>query len=360
MTSRVVSYAVGLLGCLALAVMAGCDGVTVTGGGTSLLPDNTNENANDNTGPEPEVIELEVVASNTGGAGGIALRPSDGALFLVNADGLFGPIDPTGDAVDVSTLEPFGAENLADPDLFDIETDSLVLAITNSGEFWIGSNCCVTLAVVPPEGGPAEPFTGLLEGVDASNIKAETMAIVPEGFEGPQMGPGHLLVSQETSFSRLTAIDVEGDRTVTNVDNPAVIADPEEGLPRQGHHLTFSPDGMLYTARGSALVSEPAIQTIQTDGAPVNVAGTEALSADSFVALGNGDLILRAVYAPEGGDRLENILIWSAADQEVLPGLDLPAAEVSADDEMILAHDGETIYLSLPNRNEVVRVIVNR
>ncbi len=86
-----------------LAVLMGCDGVAVPSGG-SLFPTGGNEN----DAPEPDAIELEVVATNTGGAGGIALRP-DGALFMVNADGLFGPIDPTGDVVDVSTLEAFGA-----------------------------------------------------------------------------------------------------------------------------------------------------------------------------------------------------------------------------------------------------------
>ena len=69
---------------------------------------------------------------------------------------------------------------------------------------------------------------------------------------------------------------------------------------------------------------------------------------------------MRGIYDPVGEERLEGILIWSGADEEVLPGLDLPAAETSADDEMILAPDGETIYLALPNRNEIVRVLYNR
>lgn len=337
----------------ALAATAGCDGIAVSGGGQSLLIDNVNENV----APEPDPIELEVIATNTGGATGIALRPADGALFLVNADGLFGPIDP-GD--DVSAMEPIGATNLDDADLFDIETGSLVLAISNSGEFWIGSTCCATLAVVGPEGGDAEPFTALLEGVDPSNIKPETMVIIPEGFEGPQMRPGNLLVGQETSFSRLTAIDVDGDLSVVNVDNPAIIADPEEGLNREAHHLTLGSGGVLYGARGSALVSERAVQTIDEEGNPVGVPGTEALSTASFIVLADGDLIVRGIYDPEGDERLEGILIWSGADEEVLPGLDLPATETSADDEMILAPDGETIYLALPNRNEIVRVIYNR
>ena len=341
----------------ALAATAGCDGVAVTGGGQSLLDGIVNGNLNENVSQEPDPIELEVIATNTGEATGIALRPADGALFLVNAEGLFGPIEP-GD--DVSAMEPIGATNLADADLFDIETDSLVLAISNSGEFWIGSRCCVTLAVVGPEGGGAEPFTGLLEGVDASNIKPETMVLIPEGFEGPQMRPGNLLVGQETSFSRLTAIDVGGDLSVVNVDNPAIIADPEEGLNREAHHLTFSPSGVLCGASGSALVSEQAVQTIDEQGDPAGVPGTEALSTESLVALADGDLIVRGIYDPEGEERLEGILIWSATDEEVLPGLELPAAETSADDEMILAPDGETIYLALPNRNEIVRVIYNR
>ncbi len=340
---------------LAMVAMVGCDSVSIGGGG-SLLVENDNVNVNENTADEPDVVELVVYASNTGGATGIALRPDDGELFLVNADGLFGPIEE-GD--DVSTMAPIGATNLVDDDLFGLETDSLVLGITNSGEFWIGSRCCVTLAVVPPEGGDAAPFIGLLEGEDAPNIKAENMAVVPEGSDGPQMHPGNLILGQDV-FSRLSAIDVEGDRSVVNVDNPAIIADPAAGLDRYAHHLTFTPDGVLYGARSAGLVSEPAIQIIEQSGMPVSVPGTEALSTESFVALESGDLILRSIFDPEGETRLEGLLIWSAQDEQVELGLELPSAETSSNDEMILAADGETIYLSLPNRDEVVLVVLNR
>lgn len=346
----------GLLAVLLVAglVQAGCDlAVTGGGGGGGGLV------VNDNAEPEPETepLQLEAYATNTGGATGIALRPADGALFLVNAAGLFGPIE---DGDDVATMEPIGATNLGDPDLFDIETGSLVLAITESGEFWIGSRCCVTLAVVGPEGGDAEPFTALLLGDQPSNIRPETMAIIPAGFDGPQMSPGNLLVGEETSFSRLTAIDVEGDRTAVNVDNPAIIEDPENGLNREAHHLTFGPDGILYAASGGGLVSEPAIQTIDPEGRPAPVAGTEALSADAFVVLEGGDMIISGVYDPEGEDRLRGLLIFLPDEQRFELGAELSTGEMSADDEMILADDGETIYLALPNRNEVVRVIDNR
>jgi hypothetical protein len=111
------------------------------------------------------------------------------------------------------------------------------------------------LAVVPAAGGDAEPFTGLLEGgVEASNIKPETFAVIPSGFEGAQMSPGDLLVGQETTFSRLAAVDVDGDRTVIAVENPSISADPEEGLNREAHHLTFGADGVLYSAKRTVVI----------------------------------------------------------------------------------------------------------
>jgi len=354
-TLRLLTLSVFMFG----AMLAGCDGIPQIDIDDLIptptpTPTPTASPGGDGT-ETGDSLETVVFASNTGGASGIALRPSDGALFLVNSEGLFGPID---DGDDVSTLEPIGATNLADADLFGSESDlsHLVLAIANSGEFWIGLPPNKELAVVPPAGGDAESFTGLV--VD-SNIAPETMVIVPEGFAGDQMEPGNLLVGQDTTFSRLSAIDVEGDRTVVNVDNP-LEDDPDNELNRQAHHLTFSPDGVLYSCKRLTSATMAGLQTIATDGTPTDVAGTERLAADSFVALDGGDLILRGIYDPADGDQTTGLLIWSAADEEVQIGLEMTSTEVSADDEMILAADGETVYLSLPERDEIVVVVDNR
>lgn len=353
-----------------LGAVAGCGAAAAVGGGGGQaiidgIIDGTmdGDGAGDGNGDGVDggaggeaALALDLVASNTGGATGIALRPSDGALFLVNSGGLFGPLE-TG--ADVSTMQAIGATNLSDEALFDIDKDSLVLSITESGEFWIGSRCCVTLAVVAADGGDAAAFEGLLQGSDPSNIKAETLVIVPEGFDGAQISAGNLLVGQDTTFSRLTAIDVEGDRLVTNVDNPAILDDSDNGLNRQAHHLTFSSDGVLYDSRRLASASIAGIQTIAPDGTPTAVAGTESLSADTFVVLSNGDMILRGIFDPSGGPRLAGLLIRSADDGQIELGLDLADADTSADDEMIIADDG-TIYLAQPNRNQIVRVMDNR
>ncbi len=356
--------------CSILAAMSGCGAAGAAGGGgggqaiIDEIIDGSMDNDNGGGGGDGgdadagggESLALEVVVENTGGATGIALRPSDGALFAVNSDGLFGPLE-TG--ADLSTMQPIGATNLADESLFDIEKDSLVLTIAESGEFWIGSKCCVTLAVVAAEGGDAAPFEDLLLGSEPSNIKAETLVIIPEGFDGAQMSPGNLLVGQETSNSRLTAVDVANDRAVTNVDNPAIAEDSENGLIRNAHHLAFGGDGTLYSSRRAASGSIAGLQTIAPDGTPADLADTESLSADTFVVLSNDDLILRGIFDPSGGTRLAGLLIRSADDGEIELGLGIPDADRSADDEMVIASD-DTIYLAQPNLDQIVRVIDNR
>lgn len=336
---------------LAFAVtvpMLGCG--TVPAG---IIGDILNGNDNQAIG---DLVELGVYATNTGGASGIALRPSDGALFAVNKDGLFGPIE-NGD--DLSTMTPIGATNLADMSVFDQETDNLVLAITNSGEFWIGSNCCSLLAVVPPEGGDAAPFNQFIEANESQAVKPESMAIIPEGFSGPQMKPGDLLLGQETDFNQLVAIDVEGDHAIELVVNPD---DSDPPLQREAHHLTFGLDGKLYSSRGLAGLTLFGIQTIDTDGQPTNLPGTLGVSAHSFVALESGDLIIRGTHSrsarPEDQDN--GMLIYSAADQSIAFALSLPDGEISEDDEMIITPDGTTIFMSLPQRNEIVRAIDRR
>lgn len=349
-----------LMGLALLFPLAGCPGVS--------LPDiddvlnmngnangNSNANGNDNDNGAPSVsYELDVFATNTGGATGIALRPSDGALFAVNADGLFGPIEQ---GEDVSMLTPFGATNLGTPQLFMQETSSLVLAITDDGEFWIGSQCCFTLAVVPAEGGDAAPFLSLGTGVDPSNIKAETMVLVPDGFAGNQLMPGNLLVGQETTFSRLAAIDVAGERGVVNVDNPLLAdGDDTNDLNRNAHHLAFGLDGNLYSSRGTSGLTISGLQRIAADGTPSALPGSLGVSADTFVGLANGDLLLRGNLQTGPTSQRRGIVYYNAADEVADVVLEITGADLSEDDEMLIAPDGNTIYLSLPNRNEIVTV----
>lgn len=344
-----------LLG-LAVALGSGCDAVPV-GAIADLIPD---LNGDDGGANGPALAELDTYATNTGGASGLALRPSDGALFAVNGVGLFGPINE-GD--DLSAMTPIGATNLADADIFDLDTHgteatrSLSLAITNSGEFWIGSDCCQTLAIVGPQGGDAVPFLGLLSGdIDTSNIKPETLALVPDGFDGPQMKPGNLLASQDTTFSRLAAIDVEADEpTVVNVDNPVA-----EDINREGHHLTFGLDGTLYSSRALRGLTFAGIQTIDPDGTPAPLPGTLNLSANSFVGLANGDLVIRGARGVVAASPQNGILFYSAADDALTFALGLSTEQRSEDDELVITADGSAVFLSLPNANTIVRVIDTR
>lgn len=331
----------GFFGVVGMAVTLGCGSIPA-----GIIDDLLNDNA-----VGGDLFELQVFASNTDGASGIALAPN-GDLYTVNKDGLFGPIK---DGDDLSTKEPIGATNLGSPEIFDQGTSSLVLAITNSGEFWIGSNCCAILAVVPPEGGPAEPFDQFIINVQGEGVvKPEAMAIVPQGFEGAQIQPGNLLLGQETDFDHLVAIDVEGEGTVVSVDNPDESVDPVQ---REAHHITFGLDGTFYSSRGLAGLELFGIQTITPDGQPTNLPGTLGVKADSFVGLANGDLIIRGAVSRTARDRDNGLLVYSAADDEIALALSLPDQEVSEDDEMIITPDGGTIFLALPNRNEIVKAV---
>ncbi len=349
MTNKFSATATALvLGMFTFVFASGCDEFTIPDFDDVLNGnENVSDNDNDNTGGgATDTVEFEVVATNTAGATGIALRPSDGALFAVNSTGLYGPI-VSGD--DFSAMVPIGATNLSDPDLFDTVTSNLVLAITNSGEFWIGSSCCVTMAVVPAQGGDADPYQGLLSGALSSTVKPETLLIVPGGFEGDQMVPERLLAGLETTFSWLAAIDVEGDRTAMDVDNPGSIN-------RNAHHLTFGLDGVLYSARGVPGLTITGFQTIDPDGMPHPLEGMLAMAAESFVALENGDLIIRGTHQTGPTTVDAGILLYNAADQEITFAKEIPTDQRSEDDEMIITPDGSTIYLSLPARNEIVIV----
>ncbi|MBN2560646.1 MAG: hypothetical protein JXQ75_06925 [Phycisphaerae bacterium] len=303
-------------------------------------------NGGDGDGGEP-LATLETFATNTGGGSGIALRPSDGALYMVNSTGLFGPIT---DGTDVSTLTPIGATNMADAAIFTTPQDALALGITNAGEFWIGTQSMATLAVVPAGGGDAAPFGGLSD--NTPNIFPETFALVPAGFNGAQMFAGNLLVGAETTYSRLDAIDVEGEQCVTAVDNPDTTTN------RLAHHLTFGLDGVLYGSRGLPGLTYFGIQTIATDARPTALSGTLGVSADTFVARSNGDLVMRGSYQESATQTTTGIILYTAATQQVEVGLEMPAANISESDEMVITTDG-TILLSLPNRNEIVRVVVD-
>ena len=144
----------GLL--LSTAGLLGCNGVPIPIDDIIDILDNGDDGQ---TAPR---VSFQTYATNTGGASGMALHPGTGELYAVNRDGLFGPISE-GD--DLSTMTPIGATNLADENLFDTTPESLTLAITNEGEFWITS-LQTTVAVVPPGGGAAEPYLGLFDAPD--------------------------------------------------------------------------------------------------------------------------------------------------------------------------------------------------
>jgi hypothetical protein len=381
--TKVMRYVVGLALMTVIGV-AGCDAMPAGGGG-GTIPEDIEDiidgddggggggggedqdggggggGGGDEAGGEGDPIQIQVFATNTGtNASGIALHPATGELYLVNTEGLFGPIE---EDADVSELDPIGAENIFDDDLFDNETSNFVLAISASGEFWIGSACCSTLAVVQPEGGNAEPFLGLLRGgVEASNIKPTTMAFVPDGFSGPQMQPGNLLVGVEVGLSDLSAIDVEGfgevdeELLVANVDKPIDEATGEV-IVRFANHLAFGLDNTLY---GSAQVSSAlnaGIQTIDTNGFPTDLPGTVGVSGQSFVVLQNNDLLIRGVYNPAPGTQpqVNGIVLWSAETQEVTVFEDLPDQDLAGSDELIISEDLSTVYLALPERSEIWR-----
>lgn len=87
----------GLL--LSTAGLVGCNGVPIPGNLDDIIDiidngndnGNANDNDNGNGGQTAPRVSFQTYATNTGGASGMALRPSDGALFAVSADGLFGP-----------------------------------------------------------------------------------------------------------------------------------------------------------------------------------------------------------------------------------------------------------------------------
>ena len=348
-----VSCRLGLL--LSTAGLIGCNGVPIPDDLGDLMDiiDNGNANANDNgnddgnDGQTAPRVSFQTYATNTGGASGMALRPSDGAVFAVSADGLFGPISE-GD--DLSTMTPIGATNLGDDNLFDTTPESLTLAITNEGEFWITS-LQTTVAVVLSGGGDAEPYLGLFDD-GVPELTPETTVLVPDSFEGPQFMPGHLLFGGETTFSRLFQVDVSGDRSVLVITQPELIL-------RQAHHLTFGLDGALYSSKGVAALTQPGLQTIDTDGTPTNIDSSLGIAADTFVVLANGDMVIRGTWQMTATTSSRGILLFDAAAGEFSVGLSLTSSELSESDEMVISSDGSMILLSRPAVNEIVRISID-
>jgi hypothetical protein len=105
-----------------------------------------------------------------------------------------------------------------------------------------------------------------------------------------------------------------------------------------------------------ASITRSGFQTIAADGTPTTLPGTTGASAKSFVVRNDGDLIIRGDHAVSATDSFAGLLIWSAADQTVSRALELSVDDRSEDDEMVIAADG-TIYLTLLNRSEIVRVV---
>lgn len=298
------------------------------------------------------LFALETFATNTAGASAIAVRPSDGAVFIVNSAGLFGPIEE-GD--DVSTLTPFGAENLDDADLFDTPQTDFALAITNDGEFWIGSSCCGTLAIVPPTGGDAEPFEGLLappvDAVNSLNIFPDALVLVPANGGGDEFAPGNLLATFANDFSRLAAIDVDGNRDVVSVDNP--IGNTTD---RHGNFMAFDGEGNLFAADDNTGVTQRGLQQIDPDGTPVFITNSEGVSATAFVIDDNNDFIIRGALAQSGGSSFRGLLLLDSASGDIVRGLEIADSAASISDDMVLLPDG-TILMTQPRLNRIVRIV---
>lgn len=292
------------------------------------------QNGLPNGGDQTEVLQPTVYATNTNGASGLAIRPSDGALFAVNADGLFGPIEQ-GD--DLSTLTPIGATNL--DAIFGATTTSLALAITNDGEFWIGSFCCSRLAVVPPGGGDAVGFDGLI----ATNINPRALALVPAGFSGTNVDPGNLLAAEESSGASLGVIDV-GTDTVAEIAN------------RPAEHLAFGPGPVLYGSRGTASPIAAGLQTISAEGVASDLPGTLNLGARAFVVRSNDDIVFLGRFTSILGDDLNGVLLYSAADDSVQLGVAYSAADTADGGDMAISADRSTIFVAIAGRNEIVTV----
>ena len=98
---------------------------------------------------------------------------------------------------------------------------------------------------------------------------------------------------------------------------------------------------------------------IATDGTPTELEWSLGVSADSFIGLANGDLVMVGNLQESGATSTSGILLYSAADDRVTVGVEIPSADRNEDDEMVITADGSTIFLTLPNRNQIVRVIVD-
>ncbi len=290
------------------------------------------------------LVSLEVFASNTNGAAGIAVRGSDGGVFIVGDDGLFGPLE-AGD--NVSMLNPIGATNLLSADLFDSDQSDYSLAIAGDGEFWIASSCCGTLGVVPPAGGDAEPFTGLIDGNPPTNIFPDALVVVPNNANFSSFAAGDILAGEDTSFSRLAAID-PATRTVTSIANPSATN-------RNANALAFDADGSLFTARAGTALTSAGLQQIGSNGAPTAVDGTLGLAANDMVVLANGDILIRGTLALTGGSSFRGLLILDAASGTLLEALEISAGDASASDDLVLLPDG-TVLMTQPNLNRVVKI----
>lgn len=356
-----------------VALSAGCDNVPIQDildvlnindngdGGNENVADEQNDNAddgNDNADGgndngddptiEPDRATLTPFATNTSGASGLALD-GNGNLYLLNADGLYGPL-AEGD--DISELEPIGATNLDDEDIFKNDETSLVLAISNEGEFWIGSRCCGTLAFLPVGEEDAVSFKDSLLDSE-SQVRPETMVIVPDNVDSMQILPGTMLIGQESSFSILATIDVDGDHAVVDILNP----EAEDDI-RYGHHLAFGPDGTLYASTKTSGVERIGFQTIGADGVPTDVAGTEGLAANSFVVLDNGDILMTGFREVSGSGLETGLFIVSPATGEVESVATLAGGASVTDRELVLDRASGAIYLARPGQDDVVLVTI--
>ena len=148
-------------------------------------------------------------------------------------------------------------------------------------------------------------------------------------------------------------IDVDGDHAVVDILNPEV----EDDI-RYGHHLAFGPDGTLYGSTKTSGLERIGFQTIGTDGAPTDVAGTEGLAANSFVVLENGDILMTGFRDVSGSSLATGLFIVSPDTGEVESVATLAGGASVSDQELVLDRASGAIYLARPGQNDVVLVTI--
>ena len=100
------------------------------------------------------------------------------------------------------------------------------------------------------------------------------------------------------------------------------------------------------------------LQTIGTDGARTEVAGTEWLAAKSFVVLENGDIRMTGFRDVSGSSLATGLFIVSPDTGEVESVATLAGGASVSDQELVLDRASGAIYLARPGQNDVVLVTI--